>query len=93
MFPRRGLAALALSLLLLFVQGVASAHELDHVTGAHDAPCALHVFANDMPGSPASVPSLPSLPRPLAIYRPAAVVTPALSPLRRFSVRAPPAPV
>lgn len=93
MFPRRGLAALALSLLLLFVQGVASAHELDHVTGAHEAPCALHVFANDMPGTPASPPSLLSLPRPLAFYRTATAATPTFSSLRPFSARAPPAPV
>ncbi len=91
MFPRRGLAALALTLLLLFVQGVASAHELDHVTGAHDAPCALHVFASDMPGTPASPLSLLSRPRPWAVYRPAVVATPTFSSLRPFSARAPPA--
>ncbi|OGI39760.1 MAG: hypothetical protein A2140_06560 [Candidatus Muproteobacteria bacterium RBG_16_62_13] len=93
MFLRRGLAALALSLLLLLVQGTASAHELDHATGAHDAPCALHVFANDMPGTPASLPTLPSLPRPLAICRTATVATPTFSSHRPFAARAPPAPV
>ena len=91
MFPRRSLAALALSLLLLFAQGMASAHELDHATGAHDAPCALHVFATDMPGTPASLPPLLSLPRLPVVYRPAAVFTPALPSPHPFSARAPPA--
>lgn len=90
MFPRRALAALTLTLLLLFVQGAASAHELDHLTGAHDAPCALHVFANDMPGTPASPPSLLSQPRPLAIYLPAAEFAPVFHSPRPFSARAPP---
>ncbi len=91
MFPRRSLAALALSLLLLFVQGTASAHELDHATGTHDAPsCALHLFANDLPGSPVAEPAPLSLPRLRMAFQPAAVTTPTLVPLYSFAARAPP---
>lgn len=91
MFPRRSLAALALSLLLLFVQGAASAHELDHATGTHDAPsCALHLFANNLPGSPVTAPAPLSLPRLRMAFRPAAVTAPTLAPPHSFAARAPP---
>ncbi len=93
MFPRRGLAAVVLTLLLLIAQAVATAHELDHATGAHDAPCALHIFANDLPGTPSVAPVVAPLPLAPVSYRPAARTLPVSATLLPFSARAPPSRV
>ena len=93
MSTHRFLASLSLALLLLSMQGLAVAHELDHVTGAHDAPCALHVFANDLPGTPSISPIVAPLPLTPVVFRSAAWTLPVITTFLPFSARAPPAPV
>ncbi|MEK6770685.1 MAG: hypothetical protein AABY62_03475 [Pseudomonadota bacterium] len=93
MSTHRFLASLSLALLLLSMQGLAVAHELDHVTGAHDAPCALHVFANDLPGTPSTSPIVAPLPLTPVVFRSAAWTLPVSTTFLPFSARAPPSRV
>lgn len=87
----RRLAALAAAAFLA-AQAAALAHEFDHALHKHNAPCALHLYADHLGKSPPAASGV-SLPATVAEDRPpvAPDVCASRTPLSTLRARAPPA--
>lgn len=86
----RRLAAVLFALTLFAAAAAALAHEFDHVLHKHDAPCALHLYADHV-GKSFAVHSTLALPEiGLAVAFPSTTVSFSCAQSVAYRIRAPP---